>query len=456
MRRASWLTVGLVWCCSLAWGQNQGNNQNQNNNAGGVLVDAAGVVSSGFTIEPSQRLQKQKQRALAAKALSTDLLTPSACRKVSLAQLAAELSARLEAGTAIGDELQNLAGLQRIDYIFIDREERDVILAGPAEPFAPDTAGLLRGTESGRPPLKLDDLLIALRYVPGQSQIGCSIDPVPERLAALDRFLKANSTPANPAAIEGRFRQMATTLGMQDIRVDGVPAESRFGRLLVAADYQMKRISMGLDDPGVKGLRSHLSLLKGGGNSIQRWWMVPLYDGLFCDDSRLAFEFTGPRVQLLSQEELSNAAGERSAAATTRISTEAFARSFTEHYPQLSDQLPIFAELQQLIDWCLVGALWQQERWSELLGSPAALLLDPQRLPTESGPAPRQTQSIANYKRVSSGMIVGLVGGGVVLRPHEVASRNRWQFDPARRLESVRQAQLSVPRPPAHRWWWDE
>lgn len=456
MRRALWLTVGLVCWCSLAWGQNQGNNQNQNNNAAGVLVDAAGVVSSGFAVEPSQRLQKQRQRALAAKALSTDLLTTSACRKVSLAQLAAELSARLADGTAIDDELQHLAGLQRIDYVFVDREQRDIILAGPAEPFAADSAGLLRGTESGRPPLSLDDLLIALRHVPGQSQIGCSIDPVPERLAALDRFLKANSTPANPATIEGRFRQMATTLGMQDIRVDGVPAESRFGRLLVAADYQMKRISMGLEDPGVKGLRSHLSLLKGGGNSIQRWWLVPLYDGLYCDELRLTFEFTGPRVQLLSQEELTNAAGQRSAAATTRLSTEAFARSFTEHYPQLADQQPVFAELQQLVDWCLIGALWQQERWAELLGSPAAVLLDAQRLPTETGPAPRQTQSIANYKRASSGLVVGLVGGGVVLRPQEFASRSRWQIDPARRLESVRQTQLSIPRAATHRWWWDE
>ena len=329
------------------------------------------------------------------------------------------------------------------------------MLAGPAEGFAPDSAGRMRGVESGRPTLLLDDLLVALRTVPDQRQIGCSIDPVPERLAALGQFLSANSTPASPAVIEGRFRQMAKTLGMQTIRIDGVPGDSRFGRVLVAADLRMKRISMGLDDPQVKGLRSHLSLLKGGGNSIQRWWLVPYYEALYTDADRLAFEFVGQRLQLLSQEELANAQGQRSAAATTRLTTQAFAKLFTEHYPALANQVPVFAELQQLTDWCVIAALLQQEQLLAKIGWDGGVLLDTQRLPHLEGPMPTETNSLAAYRRVSSGLVVGLVGGGVTIRPSEIIGTGTLRTDPARRLDSISDSHLDSSRSSEHPWWWD-
>lgn len=435
-------------------GGNQGGNQNQGN-AGGILIDARGIVAPGFVADQSDRLNAKRQRAAAEKSLASDIMSASPCRKVSLIQLEAAVAARLAAEEPISPELACLAGLQRIDYLFVDPDGKDLIIAGPAEGFAPDQVGRPRGVESGRPTLLLDDLLVALRSVPKSSEVGCSIDPVPANLAALERYVAQNSTPATPQVIERRYKTMADVLGLHDVRVMGVPEDSHFARSLVEADYRMKRISIGLETPGVKGLRSHLAMLGPGGNSVQRWWFVPLYDGLYRSADRLAFELVGQRVQLLSQEELTNAAGERSAAATTRLTTQAFAKQFTERFADLADQSPVFAELQNLFDLCLLAALIDQEQLAGRVGWSMTIFGDPERLPHRPGPVPRQVPAIVNSKRASSGVIVGLVGGGVTIQLRNVLNPAALQESPTRRLDAVRTEHLGAARVPSHRWWWD-
>jgi hypothetical protein len=460
MRRL--LFVGLVLLLAgPAWAQNQnnnnqgGNNNNNNNNAGGITINAQGIVGPGFVADHSNRLDRKRQRAIAEKALAADLTVANPCRKVSLVRLEAAVDAALTNGSALPDDILNLAGLQRIDYLFVDPEGRDLIIAGPADGYAPDAVGRMRGIESGRPTLQLDDLLVALRHVPRSSEVGCSIDPVQNRLAALQQFQAQNSTPATPAVIQQRFQQFAKALGMQDVRIFGVPADSRFGRTLLAADYRMKRIALGLENPNVKGLRSHLAMLSGGGNSMQRWWFAPLYDGLYKSADNLGYEFTGQRVQLLSQEEMTTTQGDRFAAATTRQSTQAFAKQFTERYADLAEQSPLFADLQNLFDWCLVAALIDKENLAAQVEWSMSLFLDDQKLPYQSGPAPKQVPSLSNFRRVNTGTIVGLVGGGVTISPARMATPASFRVDSARRLDSIRTESLSATRAETHPWWWD-
>lgn len=463
MNRGEWMLVWLLCGALTASAQQQGGNNNNNNqgnqnnqnNQGGILIDARGIVAPGFTADQSNRLNQKRQRILAEKALSADILASSSCRKISLKELAKTLDEELTAGRNLSESLLYLAGVNRIDYVFFDPDQHDIILAGPAEGFAPDPANRMRGLDSGRPTLRLDDLLVALRTIPSQSEIGCSIDPVPENLAALSRFVSQNSSPATPQVIEGRFKQMAAVLGLHDVRVMGAPADSYFARVLVEADYRMKRISIGLENPGVKGLRSHLSILSPGTNSIQRWWFVPLYEGLYRSEDRLAFEFVGQRLQLLSQEEVSNARGERFAAATTRLSTQAFAQQFTERFSDLAEQSPVFAELQNITDWCLIAALLEREQVRDRLGWQPGVLLDAERLPTMSFPVPKQVPAQANARRASSGVVVGLVAGGVTIAPDRTLEKISQPAEPSRRLDSVRQDQLKTPRPVEHTWWWD-
>ena len=448
-----WGLLAIVGCVCVSEATAQNNNNNNQNNAGGIKIDAQGLVSLATANEASGTLDKKRREAAAKKSLSTDITKASSQRLVSLVRLEQKIDECLKDGKPIPDEVFFLAGLQRIDHVFVFPDDKDLVIAGPADGFAPDAVGRMIGIESGRPTLRLDDLIVALRTLIKSQVVGCSIDPLPERLANLQKFVKAGG-PATVAAVEARFQQMDDILGLQDVRVDGVPADSHFGLSLVEADYRMKRIGLGLENPGVKGLKSHLSMIGANGNTLQRWWFVPFYESLSRSEDGLAFQFAGQRVQLMSQEEMSDASGHHTAAATTRLSTQAFAKQFTDKYPELAEKSPVFAELQNLIDLSVFAALVQKERLAEKAGWKMTTLLDEQRFGHPTFNVPKKIASLVNYKRAGSN-IVGLVGGGVTIRPHQVLNKAASSSSSGQRLDSIRTAAASAKRSDAHPWWWD-
>ena len=87
---------------------------------------------------------------------------------------------------------------------------------------------------------------------------------------------------------------------------------------MIEADVQMKYIALGMQQPQVTGLRSHLSLLKTQGNAMQRWWAMPLYEAIYTTQDDLAFQLTGQRAQILAQEEIHGKNGQRINSPTTR------------------------------------------------------------------------------------------------------------------------------------------
>ena len=145
----------------------------------------------------------------------------------------------------------------------------------------------------------------------------------------------------------------------------------------------------------------------------------------------------------------------REAAATTRLSTQAFAKQFTEKYPELADRSPIFAELQNLIDLAVLAALIQKERLDHKVDWKMTTLLDEQRFLVPTYPTPKQVPSLVNYKRAGSN-IVGLVGGGVTIRPQQVLNKLTSPPDSkAPRLDAIRTTAASAKRTDSHPWWWD-
>ena len=421
--------------------------------AGGVKIDAAGVVSTRFATSRAQLLARKKGQSLARKYLAGDINRKSPLRKISLVRLE-QACARYEGKkTAAPLDIQFLAGLQRIDYIFVDPEGQDLVIAGPAEGFAPDAEGRVVGVSTSRPPLRIDDLIVALRTVDSPEGLGVSIDPVPDRLEQAKRFLQRNSSTTSVAAIRRRFAQLAKILGPQTIRVWGVPPDSHFAQAMVEADIQMKYIALGRQANRVPGLRSHLSLLKPQGNSMQRWWATPLYEAIYTTEDRLAFQLAGQRVQILAQEELHGPGGQRIDAAVTRVTTKQFAKIFTAKFSQLADRSPIFAELQNLIDLSILAALFRKEDLPRRVGWDMKFFLSPERANLARGAVPKQIRSIYNTRNVRGRLILGLVSGGVVLSPKQTVRRipTRIAEDSKfgeRRLKALRMT-------PPEKWWWD-
>ena len=98
----------------------------------GVAVDADGVLTVKEVRDPGGRLLAARIAAARGK-LPADVAAPSKLRFVSLNRLEAATEKRIDAGKPVDDVMQNLAGLQRVQFVMCLPDRRDVILAGPAE-----------------------------------------------------------------------------------------------------------------------------------------------------------------------------------------------------------------------------------------------------------------------------------------------------------------------------------
>ena len=169
------------------------------------------------------------------------------------------MQAEFAAGRKPTDEMNYLAGLTRLEYVFFYPDSGDIVVGGPAEGWAANLAGRVIGLESGWPVLQLQDLVTALRCFPpgggGSPSIGCSIDATPEGLARMQKFLKSIGTQADPN--DPQYTQfivdgLRTSLGPQKVRIHGVPPTTHFAQIMVEADYRMKLIGIGLEIPPVR------------------------------------------------------------------------------------------------------------------------------------------------------------------------------------------------------------
>jgi hypothetical protein len=389
---------------------------------GGVAIDANGVVAAPST----QDLKLLKEQYVKEwKPVPADLNQPVELRKVSLRAIE-EAVARSKDGTtySMPDEIRFLAGIQRIQYIFVYPEHNDIVLAGPGEGWKIDDNANYVGVTTGRPVLRLEDLLVALRTVDKARQGGItvSIDPTAEgrqRYAELKQNIR-RVTPEVVSAIERAF-------GLQQITITGVPDDSRFARMLFCGDYHMKRIAMKLDPSPVKGLPSYVDMIKrggaGSGNMMPRWWMACNYEPLAKSPDGLAWELRGPGVKVMTEDELIGADGSVKGTGKANPMAQKWADLMTEKYDELSVQQPVFGELRNLMDLCVVAALIAKE---DLLAKAnleiPTLSARDSKLGVSQWYAPKSVPTQVSATR-GSGEVIVTASGGVEIASWQVAGK---------------------------------
>lgn len=427
--------------------------------AAGVVVDANGVVRMQRFEDPTGRLTRQRLAEMKS-TLTPELARPSKSRKISLTRLEATVAAALENGAGLTDEMRYLAGLTKIQYVFVYPESGDVVIAGPAEGFGTDLSGRVIGLTSGQSILELQDLIVAMRaFAPGSqgtAQIGCSIDPTEVGLENMQNFLgQLARRGVQPGDAQMIAKGLKESLGGQVVSIEGISPRTHFAQVLVEADYRMKLIGIGLERPPVK-ISSYVSKANPANvarNALQRWYFVPNYESVRVSEDALAMELVGEGVKLVGENEMVAANGTRAAAGRVDRASQLFVKSFTQRYTELAKKAPVYGQLKNLIDMSVAAAFMHTEDVFGQTGWEMSVFGDESKISVETYTVPETVGSAVNVVWKGNTLMTP-IGGGVQIRPELALATSNIQQDKAGKVSAAHES-VEVKAVPADQWWWD-
>ncbi|MDP7020188.1 MAG: DUF1598 domain-containing protein [Pirellulaceae bacterium] len=414
---------------------------------GGVSISAAGEIER-FSDKLDADLRRVRGEVI--RGATGDVRQPSKMRMVSLRALDQMLKQSREGKRELPEAALCLAGIQRVRYVIVDEKRDDLILAGPAEGWRVGPDGVIVGERTGDPVVLLEDLLAVFRATAdsgGGDAITCSIDPSPERLARLQQMLgdrRLRVSAALPTSVE-------KVLGDQLITFSGVEPTTHFAQVLIAADYQMKRLAMELEPAPITGLPSYLALLTKSKNrlpknSLPRWWIAAEYDSIASDEDGLAWRLDGQGVvvrtrggKLQDNERVVDTDDVDGAA-------RQWAGAMTANYTALSQKRPVFGQLRNCIDLSIVAALVWRRNLTILANYDFPEIMGDTDLQLAEYPRAKVVASHARLSRKGKQWIVS-ASGGVDISPAQLLQQR--SVDP--QLAKV----IARAERTADRWWWD-
>lgn len=280
-------------------------------------------------------------------------------RAISLKVLQERLKASQGTG-AYPQEMLQLFGLTRVSGYIVDADNHDVILFGEIE--------------EGFPLLHLNDFVVALRNtwlkyaeLKGDTYYYlapyCSLEPDLRVMASLqdigNEIFQESTIEGIESALE-KWRQLCGS--PQFVVIKGIPFHSHFAEVIIKADYQMKRLAVGYDNPSISGFTSlaDLTLKKARkdyaakgtvsyDSSVgNRFWFYP-GEILFLEDEGIV-EIDKIQIALLTEESYLSLSGRVTGKGKTSQTAESFASRFTSMYDQLADEMSIYLEFENLFD----------------------------------------------------------------------------------------------------------
>jgi len=447
-----------------ASGQAQNNNggQQQNNNgtgiqSAGVFISPEGVLRIKMFGDAGVLVKKWQADAKAR--LPGDLAKGSPLRKISLNRLEAAVAEKLAAGKPTTEEMNFLAGLTKLQYVFYYPDTKDIVIAGPAEPFGWDASGRALGVDSGRAVLDLQDLIVALRaYHPGGNptqEIAVSIDPTQEGLKKMQQFLVSIRGKVQPGDSGVIVDGLKENLGLQNVTVLGISPETHFAQVLVEADYRMKLIGIGIEKPPLK-MASYVdkaSAAQVSANAMQRWFFVPNYECVRVSDDELAMELVGEGVKLIGENELVRADGTRAGGAKGNKASELFCQGFTEKYPQIASRVAVYAQMRNLIDLSIAAAYIQQQDMYGKSGWKMEFFGDESACPVQICETPKTVETACTAVWKGSTLMTP-VGGGVKIETLKALEKGSLLKDEKGTVHAAHE-QVKLKDLAKSQWWWD-
>jgi hypothetical protein len=389
-------------------------------------------------------------------------------RYVSLPRLEAAIAQRQNAHQPLDAAMLTLAGLQRVQYVLVYPETGDLVLAGPAGDWQATHEGMVDAA-TGRPLVRLDDLLTLWRRQKDKgSAFGCSIVPRQEALARTQEYLASTAGQAiEPSQRRDWLGGLRDSLGVQDVEYYNIDPNTRVAGLLLAADYHMKLIGMGLAEavPGVKSYLATVRLGPGGQAppmAILRWWFSIPTSTVEASDARDAFALPANSVQVLSENEMLAARGERVHTGQSDELNSKFAKSFTAEFEALADKYPVYAQLARVFELSLALAVIEKEGLAAKVGWSPSLLLDAERLRLPRLETPKGVETVINHRVIGGRHIIAGISGGVWVDGGKSLTVSAAKGEAASVLatthkapaaQAVAEGDASAAAP--IQWWWD-
>ena len=401
-----------------------GNNNNNNNNGGfgnvfrvvgGVSIRPDGVLQSATNEEQTQALADLRASLIGPQG---ELNKSTNRRLISLKNLKRVVLDSIEQKTQLPEEVLFLGGMTRIENVFVYPERQDIVLSGPAEPWKIGENGSVVGAKSGRPVLYLDDLLCAFKTVldARKTGISVSIEPTKEGVVQLERLLKSagQSVSNNPKALEP---QMVRAFGPQQIKLDGLPADSHMARVILAADFKMKMYGMNLAKAPVAGLPSYLEMVSQQANLTRiqsRWWMACDYSAIEHSQDKMAWKISGPGIKTLTEEEQVASDGSFKQSGKADRVAKKWAELFTKKIDELATKDTVFGDLRNVMDMCVVAAIIESQQLQSLsqcdltglMGDSSKVELAKFTVPTAIDPQCSFVQTVKGWVVTASGGVM--------------------------------------------------
>ncbi|MDR0703729.1 MAG: DUF1598 domain-containing protein [Planctomycetaceae bacterium] len=451
--------TGMFMLLAQTSSSSSNNNDDDSNSStnSGVRIDPTGVLRRDHSLDYGR---VNEQYLMSARALYSllpkNVQEKSLIRYVSLNRLEKKI---IDGNGAVTEEMKYLAGLQRIRYVFYFPESKDIVIAGPAEGWCPGYEGVMMGTTSNRPVCELQDLVVALRaYAPGKEAtevVGCSIDPTEEGNARLQQFQQSFGRYDGPGRREVFVRGLRENLGMQTIRIDGIPASTHAAVVMVAADYRMKQIGIGVE-PVPRGVRIDTFIANAepsGQNALFRWFFVPDYQSVLLTEDRNGMELIGSGVKLVAEDEIVTATGERIVQkGKVDKASKIFSKSFTSEYAKLAQKSLVFAQLRNFIDMLVCAAHIQQEDFYGKSGWSMEFLGNEEKYAVQTFSAPSRVEPVVGSV-VRKGLFMAPIGGGVEIEPQVALHSNNAKIEEKGQITNVRNG-IKLELQPGQ-WWWD-
>ncbi len=428
---------------------------------GGIYIDPLGVIHrSGNDVGRVSQQQLQAALAAAQKNLASNVQAKSQKRYISLNRLEKAL---VENNGVLTEDMKYLAGLQRIENVFFFADTQDIVIAGPAEGWYQGPENMMVGMTSGKPVCELQDLVTALRaYAPNAeipSAVGCSIDPTEEGNARMQQFLAGfgRQNAASPLVRERFVDGLRKSLGMQTVRVDGIPATTHAAAMMVAADYRMKRLGIGVDrvPSGVK-LTTFISQAdprRASNNALYRWFFVPDYQSVMMTEDRTGLQLIGDGVKLVAEDEVVAADGQRIAQqGEVNSASRDFASSFTEAYPELVEKALVFGQLRNFVDMLVVAAHLKQEDFYGKANWSMDFLGDETKYTIENLSAPTQVEAIVG-QAWRGRQFLAPIGGGVEIMAEMALTKENAKIEDEGQVTAAKDS-VTINLPEGQ-WWWD-